>query len=91
MERDKECQECARNGRVTIDTNEYKSNGRKKIQLIAHHIRELEFHPELALEPSNIEVCCVECHERIHDRIYKYSGQNGFTKKKNKWASDEMW
>ena len=46
-----ECQECKRNGSVRMDTNEYsKSAKRKKIQLVVHHIKELEHHPELALE-----------------------------------------
>lgn len=86
-ERDKECQQCKRNGCVTVDTNERNDNGRKKIALIAHHVKELEFYPELALDIKNILLVCVECHEQIHDRMYKYRGK----KKKNKWVNDEMW
>ena len=79
-----ECQECKRNGYVTIDTNEYSETAkRKKIRLIAHHKKELEFHPDLALEIENIEILCVRCHEQYHDRGFKY--------KENKWKHDEKW
>lgn len=45
-----ECRECRRQDRVSIDTNEYsESVKRKKIQLVVHHVKELEHHPELAL------------------------------------------
>ena len=38
-----ECQECKRNGKVSIDTNEYSEKAkRKKIKLVVHHIKELE-------------------------------------------------
>lgn len=78
-----ECQECKRNGFVFIDTNEYSEKAkRKKIQLVVHHIKELEDHPELALEIDNLETLCVNCHNRIHGRI--------FQPKKPKW-DDERW
>ncbi|WP_419962174.1 HNH endonuclease [Psychrobacillus sp. BM2] len=79
-----ECQECKRNGLVTIDTNEYSEKAkRKKIKLVVHHIKELEHHPELALDVENLEVVCVDCHNKEHNR--------SFEKKINKWESDERW
>ncbi|HDR3902421.1 TPA: HNH endonuclease [Bacillus cereus] len=79
-----ECQECKRNGRVQTDTNEYSESAkRKKIQLVVHHIKELEYHPELALEKDNLETVCVDCHNKEHGR--------SFEKKPNKWESDEKW
>lgn len=82
-----ECQECRRQGKVAIDIYEPNKNGRKKIKLIVHHIKELEYHPELALEDDNLETLCVECHNKIHDRHFK----NWYKPKKNKWTDDEFW
>jgi 5-methylcytosine-specific restriction enzyme A len=77
-----ECQRCKRNGYTTIDTNE--SNGkRKKIQLVVHHIKELEHHPDLALDIDNLEVQCVKCHNETHGRT--------FERKENPWEGDEKW
>ncbi|WP_340014662.1 HNH endonuclease [Paenibacillus sp. FSL K6-1318] len=79
-----ECQPCKRNGLVSIDTNEYsESAGRKKIQLVVHHIKELEDHPDLALDIDNLETVCVDCHNREHDRV--------FERNVNKWEKDERW
>ncbi len=33
-----------------------------------HHVRELEQHPELALEPDNLMSLCCDCHNAIHKR-----------------------
>jgi 5-methylcytosine-specific restriction enzyme A len=78
-----ECQECKRNGRVTIDTNEYSESAkRKKIKLVVHHIKELEHHPELALDIDNLETICVDCHNKEHGR--------SFENKESKW-NDERW
>ena len=82
-----ECQECKRQGKVSLDIYEPNKNGRKKIKLVVHHINELEFNPELALEDDNLETLCVDCHNKIHDRDYT----NWREPKKNKWADDEMW
>ncbi|KON88916.1 alpha/beta hydrolase [Sporosarcina globispora] len=66
-----ECKECKRQGRVSIDTNEYsESVKRKKIQLVVHHIKELEHHPELALDEDNLETVCVDCHNKEHGRDF---------------------
>lgn len=79
-----ECQECKRKGIVRIDTNEYSEHAkRKKIQLVVHHIKELEHHPELALEIDNLETICVDCHNKEHGRV--------FERKINKWEQDERW
>ncbi|PEJ48227.1 alpha/beta hydrolase [Bacillus sp. AFS002410] len=79
-----ECQECKRQGKVSIDTNEYSERARrKKIQLVVHHIKELEHHPELALDMHNLETICVDCHNKEHGR--------DFSKRVNKWAHDERW
>ena len=80
-----ECQECKRQGRVTIDTNEYSESAkRKKIQLIVDHMKELEDHPELAMDEENLETLCVQCHNIKHGRVWKPF-------KPNKWAADEKW
>ncbi|WP_226677219.1 HNH endonuclease [Mesobacillus jeotgali] len=78
-----ECQECKRQGKVAIDTYEYSESAkRKKIQLVVHHIKELEHHPELALDEDNLETICVDCHNKEHGR--------DFRKKETKW-NDERW
>jgi 5-methylcytosine-specific restriction enzyme A len=76
-----ECQRCKRNGFTTVDTNEHNGK-RKKIQLVVHHIKELEQFPDLALDIDNLEVLCVKCHNEIHDRV--------FVRKKPEW-NDEQW
>ncbi|BDH62319.1 HNH endonuclease [Lysinibacillus sp. PLM2] len=79
-----ECQECKRQGKVFIDTNEYSETAkRKKIQLVVHHKKELEFHPDLALEEDNLETICVDCHNKEHDRYIE--------RKVNRWEHDEKW
>lgn len=52
-----ECQDCKKKGKVTID------------QLEVHHIKELEYFPELAIEPSNLITLCTSCHNKRHDRF----------------------
>jgi 5-methylcytosine-specific restriction enzyme A len=80
-----ECQECKRKGIVTVDRNEYSEKAkRKKIKLLVHHIKELEDHPELALEVDNLETVCVDCHNKIHGRVFR------FVKREQKW-NDEKW
>jgi 5-methylcytosine-specific restriction enzyme A len=54
-----ECQQCKREGRVFLDTNEYSERAqRKKIMMVVDHIKELEDYPELALEVDNLETLC---------------------------------
>lgn len=55
-----ECQECKRNGLVSVDNYEYSERAkRKKIKLVVHHIKELEDYPELALDVENLETLCL--------------------------------
>ena len=86
LERDNyECQECKRNGFVTVDRNEYSQRAkRKKIALVVDHIKELEDYPELALDDDNLETLCVNCHNKKHGRYFT------FKPRKPKW-DDERW
>lgn len=88
LERDNyECQECKRQGNVTIDMNEFSYKAkRKKIALVVDHIKELEDYPELALEVENLETLCVNCHNKKHGRYFRK-----FVWRENKWAHDERW
>lgn len=80
-----ECQECKRNGIVSVDTNEYSESAkRKKIMLLVDHIKELDVYPELALDDDNLETLCVGCHNKKHGREFG-------KKKPNKWLHDEKW
>lgn len=72
-----ECQECKRQGRVTTQADS---------RLFVDHLKELQDRPDLALDPSNLEVKCFICHEVKHERMF--TGSNG---KSNKWADDEFW
>lgn len=82
MKRDNyECQECKRNGLVTIDSKKIEGK-HKEIILNVHHIKEIETHPELALEIDNLETLCVRHHNIVHGK--------GFKPKKKKW-NDERW
>jgi len=79
-----ECQECKRNGSVSIDVYEYSEKAkRKKIKLVVHHIKELEHYPELALDMDNLETVCVSCHNKEHGRVFEPNV--------NKWINDERW
>jgi 5-methylcytosine-specific restriction enzyme A len=78
-----ECQECKRLGLVTVDSIKEDSK-RKKIKLNVHHLKEIEYHPDLALTLSNLETICLFHHNVIHDKGYK-------PKKENVWANDERW
>lgn len=76
-----ECQQCKRDGLVTVDSK--KERGKKKeIVLNVHHIKEIETHPELALEIDNLETLCVSHHNIAHGK--------GFKPKNKKW-NDERW
>jgi 5-methylcytosine-specific restriction enzyme A len=82
-----ECQECKRKGKVFLDTYEYSQRAkRKKIKLVVDHIKELEDHPDLALDDENLETLCVNCHNKKHGRYFRR-----FEWKENKWAHDERW
>ncbi|MDX1806550.1 MAG: HNH endonuclease, partial [Paenisporosarcina sp.] len=47
-----------------------------------HHIKEIETHPELALELDNLQTVCLIHHNREHKR---------FNVSTNKWKHDEKW
>lgn len=84
IERDHcECQECKRNGKVTI----VKPKAKEKSQrAYVHHIKHLRDYPELALEDSNLETLCFSCHELEHtDERHKF--ETG----KNKFVNEERW
>lgn len=70
-----ECQECKREGKLTI-----KQHGKK---LDVHHIKELEQYPELAYEESNLETVCVHHHNILDNK--------NITIKENKFINKERW
>ena len=77
IERDHyECQWCKSEGRLTTQYDSI---------LEVDHIKELEQHPELALDLDNLRTLCKDCHNKRHDRM-NYRGQP----KKRKW-DDEWW
>jgi|SRR5699024_4297985 len=83
LERDNwECQECKRNGYVHVDSIKVEGQ-RKSIELNVHHKYEIEYHPKLALVLENLECVCLNCHNKIHGRVF------GRTKQP-KW-DDERW
>lgn len=47
------CQQCLLAGRLTVANT-------------VHHIKALEEHPELALDPENLESVCPPCHNKEH-------------------------
>ena len=77
-----ECQECKRQGFVTIDSIK-REGKRKNIVLNVHHIKEIEDYPELALELDNLETLCVYHHNKTHGK--------GFKIKRKKIISEEKW
>lgn len=84
LERDNyECQECKRQGLVHVDSIKEKGK-RKSVELNVHHIKEIEDHPELALELDNLETLCIYHHNQVHGKGFK-------PQKENKWAHDERW
>lgn len=79
LERDHfECVWCKENGKVSDWSNSI---------LEVDHIQELEYHPELAMEISNLRTLCKDCHNKRHNRM-NYRSNN---KNKNRWAEDEWW
>ena len=76
-----ECQQCKREGFVKVDSKKVEGK-RKEIVLNVHHIKEIEFHPELALEIDNLETLCIHHHNKVHGK--------GFKPKKKRW-NDERW
>ena len=53
-----ECQVCKDDGKVTLATSTH--------PLIVHHIKPLEYHPDLKLDDNNLTTVCIACHNSIH-------------------------
>ncbi|OJE47431.1 hypothetical protein BAQ49_28455 [Bacillus proteolyticus] len=53
--------------------NEYKAKQQKhrKMQLIIHHIKELEHHSTILLDIDNLETICVDYHNRKQGSTFK--------------------
>ncbi|NIK11182.1 HNH endonuclease [Alkalibacillus almallahensis] len=86
LERDNyECQECKRQGKVFT---KHSKPGKHKV-FDVDHIKELEDHPELAMEPDNLETLCIRCHNHKHGRYVWNAFQ--FKRKPTKWDDDEKW
>lgn len=72
LERDNnECQECKKEGKITIKQHN------KKLDI--HHIKELEEYPELAYEESNLLTVCVIHHNILDNKHIKKNNSNKFT------------
>ena len=78
-----ECQCCKRNGKIKVVKIKTK---RKSERAYVHHIKHLRDYPELALEDSNLETLCFNCHELEHidDRFH-------FENKKEGYVNEERW
>lgn len=76
-----ECQLCKREGKVHLDSTKIEGE-RKSIILNVHHIKEIEDHPELALDLNNLMTICLSHHNEQHNR---------FKPSNNKWKDDERW
>lgn len=76
-----ECQQCKAEGKVHVDSIKVEGE-RKSIQLNVHHIKEIETHPQLALDLDNLQTVCLDHHNKEHKRF------QGST---NKWIHDERW
>lgn len=77
LERDgNECQECKREGKLTIKQHN------KKLDI--HHIKELETNPELAYEESNLLTVCIHHHNILDNKTFNRN-------KKQKFINEERW
>lgn len=74
-----ECQECKREGKLTIKEHN------KKLDI--HHIKELEQYPELAYVTNNLLTVCVH-HHNILDNKNQFNTER---KNKNKFVNEERW
>ena len=82
-----ECQECKRQGLVFVDDNRLNRKGKKKIQMVTHHIKDLENDAEVAWDEDNLETICVRHHEAEHARY----NMKRWEPKVNRFYSDEKW
>lgn len=77
LERDHyECVWCREEGKLITD------------DLEVDHIKELEYHPEFALDIDNLRTLCKECHNRRHGRFQYRKSQKLQDKL---FRSDEWW
>ena len=60
-----ECQECKRNGKLTLLAHPGTEPRAGEVKGIGHHRKPLRQYPELALTVSNIEPVCMNCHNKI--------------------------
>ncbi|MDT1933929.1 HNH endonuclease signature motif containing protein [Staphylococcus aureus] len=65
----RECQHCKREGKAVKGQN-------------VHHIKPIDQRPDLALDINNLITLCIDCHNKVHGRVY------GGTRKQ--W-NDEQW
>ena len=65
-----ECQECKKEGRVTIKKHN------KKLDI--HHIKELEDYPELAYDLNNLETVCVMHHNILDNKSIRKKSRKKF-------------
>jgi len=75
-----ECLWCKADGKVTTDADTI---------LEVDHIKELEYYPELRLDPNNLRTLCKDCHNKRHHRM-NYSSHK-HVRKVNRWSEDERW
>lgn len=75
-----ECLWCKADGKVTTDADAV---------LEVDHIKELEFYPELRMDPNNLRTLCKDCHNKRHHRMNYSSHQHKV--KPNRWREDERW
>ncbi len=77
IQRDRfECQHCKRKGKIKVLKVKAKN---KSERAYVHHIKHLEDYPELALEDSNLETLCFNCHEQQHIKErHKFKNMEGF-------------
>lgn len=67
-----ECQECKKENKLTLIQH---------TKLDIHHIKELKYYPELALDNNNLITICVYHHNILDNRI----------KTKDKFINEERW
>lgn len=60
-----ECQECKRNGKLTLLAHPGQQPRAGEVKGIGHHKKPVRKYPQLALTVSNIEPVCWSCHNKI--------------------------
>lgn len=56
---------CSICGRTVED---YRDDGVTKVRISVDHILKRSTHPELQLDPNNLRILCVDCHEAITEK-----------------------